>query len=114
MIGMPVDVEIVQEAGERAEDELLELYSALVPRNLGNTGMSYGLATMDRGERITAFLARVMSGSVDILRDISPPQYVAYVDEFLDDVERTPMYATNPQIQQLRAALERERAQGVM
>src|SRR5690606_20760890 len=93
--------------GKRAEEELLALYGELLPRNVGSNGMSYGLSEMDRAERIEAFLWRVSTGAVDILAAISPVQFREYVDEFLDDVSKTPMYAQSPQIQRMRAELER-------
>ena len=112
--GSAVDPDIVNEAMARAEDELMELYAALIPRNVAPDGMSYGTQPMSRGERIEAFLMRVESGALDILLAISPPVFQRYVDEFLEDVSKTPMYAQTPQMIQMRAALSQPVLEGVM
>lgn len=103
--GTAVDPEIVNEAMRRAEEELLERYADLMPLNVGPNGESYGMRPMTRGERIEAFLMRARSGALDILRAQSPAVFGRYVDEFIKDVEQTPMYAQTPQMQQMRAAL---------
>jgi len=114
--GTAVDPEMMNEAMKRAEDELLWRYEALIPRNVGPDGMTYGSQPMDRGSRIEAFLWRVSTGSLDILQGVSPPVFKRYVDEFIDDVSKSPMYAQNPQIDRLRRQLQAQTVvtEGVM
>jgi hypothetical protein len=108
--GTAVDPEIVNEAARRAEDECIDLYAALIPRNVAPDGMTYGSQPMDRGQRIAAFLYRVQSGSLDLLHTISLPVYQRYVDEFLDDVSKTPAYSQTEAMVRVRAQLEQQGA----
>ena len=103
--GSAIDPEMMREAGQRAEEELLDLYAALIPLNIAPDGMTYGTEPMDRGARIEAFLWRVGTGALDALQAVSPEVFEDYVSEFLDDVAKTPMYAQTPQMIQLRNAL---------
>lgn len=105
--GTAVDPDIINEAGKRAEEFLLEMFTQLWPKNISPSGLTYGSVPMDRGDRIAAFLWRVQTGALDLLQTYSEPQFKAYVEEFLDDVEKSPVYSQSPHIVQLRAELQR-------
>lgn len=105
--GTALDPELMNEAMKRAEDECIDLYDALLPRNVAPDGMTYGSEPMNRGDRIGAFLFRVQSGALDILETASPEVFKRYVEEFIDDVSKTPEFSTSPRMVALRNELSR-------
>lgn len=86
----PLDVELVAEAEQRAEAEVLELIKALQERNVGPGGETFGTQHMSREDRILAFLDDAASGALDHLKVLNERAYIEYVRQYNRDIAATP------------------------
>ncbi len=87
---IPVDVELANEAVERAVQEILGILTELQDRNVSANGDTFGTDHMTREDRILAFLDDVKSGALDHLKVLNEKAYIAYVRQYTQDVKASP------------------------
>lgn len=92
MATYPMDVRLVQEAQERASRQIVDLLKTLVKLNTGSGGETFGMQEMSRGDRILMFLDDAESGALDMLFTVNRDFGQQYVDAFMEDLQKTPMY----------------------
>lgn len=102
----PSDVEIVNEAARRAQVEVLDFLSVLVPMNLGPQGQTYGTKTMSREDRILAFMEDAQSGALDFFKTVNERFYKDYVRGFVHDVMSSPVMRADPKVVRFAHAAE--------
>lgn len=93
-----MDVELVNEAAKRAEREVLDFLSVLVPLNLGSQGQTYGTRTMTREDRVLAFMEDAQSGALDMLNTVNARFYKDYLRGFVRDVMASPVMRADPAV----------------
>ncbi len=97
---LPIDVELVAEAQERASREVVELLKRLVTINTGSGGATFGMRQMPRGDRILAFEEDAESGALEMLFTVNEKFGREYVEQFMDDMRATPMYARDDRMRE--------------
>lgn len=89
-MAIPTDVAILEEATDRAVQDILGLLEELQKRSLGTDGYTFGTEHMSREDRILMFLDDARSGALDHLKTLNPKAYVAYLQQYRDDVAASP------------------------
>ncbi len=95
-MSLPLDAELVQEAMERAQQEILDEMAELLALNVGPNGETFGTEHMTREDRILAFLTDAQSGAVDALFTINPKFGEQYVKAYQRDLRAMPTLQANP------------------
>lgn len=102
-MSVPIDVELMQEAGKRARLEAKEqLAPELIARNIGPEGQTYGTQLMSRADRILEFLEDRERGVHDrwvngvfvqgTLRVVNPDDEDAAQKQFEEDIAHSPLF----------------------
>ena len=103
-MSVPVDVDLTREAAKRAKLEITQnLVPALIGRNIGPEGQTYGTQMVERDDRILMFMEdrqmgvhdRVVQGVLvpGTLRTVNPELEDEMQRDFIDDVNHSPMFS---------------------
>ena len=85
------NVELWNEIRDQAMQKCLDLSRELIEASLTPDGMAYGDQEISRGQRILRFQMDAASGAIDILRYQSPRIYEDYVNQYLKDIQDSPL-----------------------
>lgn len=85
------NVELWDEIRDQAMQKCLDLSRELIDASLTPDGMAYGDREISRGQRILRFQMDAASGAIDILRYQSPRIYEDYVNQYLRDIQDSPL-----------------------
>jgi len=85
------NVELWDEIRDQAMQKCLDLSRELIEASLTPDGMAYGDQEISRGQRILRFQMDAASGAIDILRYQSPRIYEDYVNQYLKDIQDSPL-----------------------
>lgn len=94
------NLELWNEIREQAFQRTLDLSMELINASLGPDGEAYGDRQIDRGQRILRFQMDALSGALDILKMQSPAIYEDYVNQYVRDINESPLVKKFPRQQQ--------------
>jgi len=124
-MSVPVDVDLTREAAKRAKAEIVrDLVPALLGRNIGPQGETYGTHLMERADRILMFIEdramgvhdRVVNGILvpGTLRTVNPELEDQMQRDFIEDVNASPTFGATMTDDSIRESAATSAYEGVM
>lgn len=80
------EVALLQEAGQEAKRQLLEIAQVMYGVVMGTDGETFGDRQMTRSDRILRIVMAAKDGTLDILRVQSPRIYVQAMNQYVRDI----------------------------